>query len=205
MDSSKQVFGRDRKRQESPQCESRRAREDEWGVLKVGAVSFGLFDERENKALPLGLEFDPRFEVRSGDFLMSRANTTNLVGACAIIGRTRPRLLLSDKTFRFRFRSDVDILPQWLDHAMKSPALRDQIQRGASGASPTMKNISKEKVLRLLLPPHPLSKQRRIGAELDELRKKMAVLRRVQTETATELDTLVTIHSRWGFSRGTMI
>src|SRR5262249_31766920 len=43
----------------SPQCESRPATKDEWGVLKVGAVSFGSFDERENKALPLGLAFDP--------------------------------------------------------------------------------------------------------------------------------------------------
>lgn len=44
----------------SPQCEPRPAREDEWGVLKVGAVSFGSFDEGQNKALPVSLRFDPR-------------------------------------------------------------------------------------------------------------------------------------------------
>jgi type I restriction enzyme S subunit len=36
----------------SPKCLTRRAEEDEWGVLKVGAVSFGWFDESQNKALP---------------------------------------------------------------------------------------------------------------------------------------------------------
>ena len=175
----------------SPQCESRPATDDEWGVLKVGAISFGEFDERENKALPVGLAFEPRYEVRSGDFLMSRANTTELVGACAIVDRTRPRLLLSDKTFRFHFRCNAELSPDWLDHAMKSPALREQIERGASGTSPTMKNISKEKVLELLLPPHSLPEQRRIVEELDALQAKVDALKTLQTETAAELDALL--------------
>jgi type I restriction enzyme S subunit len=175
----------------SPQCESRPASEDEWGVLKVGSVSFGSFDDCENKVLPVGLEFDPRYEVRSGDFLMSRANTTELVGACAIVARTRPRLLLSDKTFRFHFRRDVEVLPQWLDHAMKSPVLRDQIEHGASGTSPTMKNISKEKVLQLLLPQHTIQKQSRIVAELNDLRTKLDALKCVHIDTSVELDALM--------------
>jgi len=175
----------------SPQCEPRPASSQEWGVLKVGAVSFGEFDERENKALPSGEPFDPRYEVRVGDFLMSRANTTNLVGACAIIRRTRSRLLLSDKTFRFHFQHGAEVMPQWLEYTMKSPALRDQIERGASGTSPTMKNISKEKVLELRLPPHSLSEQRRIVAELDALQAETNKLRGSQGESAGELDALL--------------
>jgi type I restriction enzyme S subunit len=122
---------------------------------------------------------------------MSRANTTELVGACAIVGRTRTRLLLSDKTFRFHFRDNVNIESRWLDHAMKSSALREQIERGASGTSPTMKNISKEKVMELLLPPHSLPEQRRIVAELDALQGEVNALKRLQTETAFELDALL--------------
>jgi len=33
------------------------------------------------------------------------------------------------------FQRNAEIIPQWLDHAMKSPALRDQIELGASGTS----------------------------------------------------------------------
>jgi type I restriction enzyme S subunit len=157
----------------SPQCESRPATAEEWGVLKVGAVSFGSFDERENKALPVGAKFDPRHEVRSGDFMMSRANTTELVGACAIVRHTRQRLL------------------EWLDHAMKSPAVRTQIERGASGTSPTMKNISKEKVMSLLLPRHPLPKQRRVVAELDAIASKVNTLQHLQTATVAEIESLL--------------
>jgi type I restriction enzyme S subunit len=157
----------------------------------VGAISFGVFDESENKALPVGVRHDPRYEVRSGDFLMSRANTTELCGACAIVGRTRPRLLLSDKTFRFRFRQNAEVVQQWLDHAIKSPALRDQIEGGASGTSPTMKNISKQKVLALRLPPHALSEQTRVVAYLSALEDKLGHLKMLHSKTAAELDVLM--------------
>ena len=36
----------------SPKCHDRPAEDGEWGVLKLGAVSFGVFDPNENKALP---------------------------------------------------------------------------------------------------------------------------------------------------------
>ena len=175
----------------SPQCEARPSENDEWGVLKVGAVSFGVFDEHENKALPLGLDFDMRHEVRSGDFLMSRANTSELVGACAIVGRTRNRLLLSDKIFRFHFYNGSKVIPRWLDHTIKSPALREQIVRGASGTSPTMKNISKEKVMELLLPPHSPKEQLRVVSYLDGLQARVDALKRLQAETSAELDALL--------------
>lgn len=175
----------------SPQCLARAANEDEWGVLKVGAVSFGLFDQRENKALPVGLGFNAAHEVRNGDFLMCRANTAELVGACAIIRSTRPKLLLSDKTFRFHFLPDAEIIPEWLDHILKSPALRAQIERAASGTSPTMKNISKEKVMSLLVPPHSRSRQVRVVAELGRLDRGVGTMTRLQGATAAELDAML--------------
>lgn len=175
----------------SPATDGRRASPDEWGVLKVGAVSFGVFDDRENKALPLSFVVPPHLEVRPGDFIMSRANTTELVGACALVRETRPKLILSDKTFRFVFRKSPIILPEYLEQVLKSAPLREQIEHGASGTSPTMKNISKEKVLALRLPPLELPVQRRIVLELGALQAKVDTLKRLQAETAAELDALV--------------
>ena len=175
----------------SPATEGRPASADEWAVLKLGAVSFGSFDERENKALPASFTPIPHLEVKSGDFLMSRANTAELVGACTVVPGTRPKLMLSDKLFRFIFREPRDVDPAYLDHALKSPALREQIVSAASGTSPTMKNISKEKVLALRVPPHPLREQRRIVSRLDGLLVKVSALRHLQTGTAAELDALL--------------
>ena len=54
-----------------------------------------------------------------------------------------------------------------------------------------MKNISKEKVLALRLPPFALAEQRRIVAELGALQTEMGALKRLQAETADELDALL--------------
>ncbi len=175
----------------SPDCEKRPATDDEWGVLKVGAISFGVFDPDENKALPLSIEPRPEYEVHVGDFLMSRANTFELVGACVLVEHTRPKLMLSDKNFRFIFREDAPIDRRYLNHVLKSPALRDQIVRSASGTSPTMKNISKEKVLDLLVPQHGLEEQRRIVAYLDGLQARVDALKALQAQTQAELDALL--------------
>jgi type I restriction enzyme S subunit len=141
----------------SPATEGRRAASDEWAVLKVGAVSFGVFDDQENKALPVSYAVPPSMEVCAGDFIMSRANTVELVGACAVVGKTRPKLMLSDKTFRFIFREPRKVLPEYLEQVLKSPPLREQIERVASSA---------------------------LQAEVD-------ALKRLQAETATELDALL--------------
>jgi type I restriction enzyme S subunit len=54
-----------------------------------------------------------------------------------------------------------------------------------------MKNISKEKVLALSLPPFALPEQRRIVSELDALQAEVDALKRLQAETAAELDALL--------------
>jgi type I restriction enzyme S subunit len=175
----------------SPNCERRPAEDGEWGVLKVGAMSFGTFDPQENKAIPPTFRIDPHDEVRPGDFLMSRANTSELVGACVIVQKTPPRLVLSDKSFRFVFRPNHSVDHGYLNHVLKSPALRAQIVQQATGTSSTMKNISKEKVFSLLVPPHDSTEQQRIVGYLDGLAGQVAALARLQSETAAELDALL--------------
>lgn len=175
----------------SPQCLKRPAANGEWGVVKVGAVSFGAFDPAENKALPASLAPRPQHEIRQGDLLMSRANTLDLVGACAYVHETPARLLLCDKIFRFVFRRGGRLAPKYLDQVLKSPALRAQIVAGATGTSPTMKNIAKAKIMRLRLPVPPVPEQRRIVAYLDELQAKVDRLKALQAQTAAELDALL--------------
>jgi len=175
----------------SPACQKHPAADGNWGVIKVGAVSFGVFDPNENKELPSSLKPKPEYELRTGDFLMSRANTRELVGACTIVHETPSRLMLCDKVFRFKFAARGRIEPAFLDHVLKSPALRAQIEAGATGTSPTMKNIGKGKILDLKLPVPAQEQQRRIVAYLDGLQAKVERLKALQQQTAAELDALL--------------
>jgi type I restriction enzyme S subunit len=136
----------------SPKCHDHPASVGHWGVLKLGAVSFGIYDEDENKQLPTTLRPRPEYEVHPGDVLISRANVVRYVGACAYVESTRDKLMLCDKIFRVRFRPDGKLAPQFLAAVMKLRFVRDQIESRLTGTSPTMKNISKPALLGLFLP-----------------------------------------------------
>lgn len=92
----------------SPSCESRPREGDEWGVLKVSAVSWGTFDADQNKALPSALEPRPEHEVIAGDFLVSRANTADLVARSVVVKDCPRHLMLSDKIVRLKLSKLVN-------------------------------------------------------------------------------------------------
>jgi len=147
-------------------CHGRRAGRGEWGVIKVSAMTWGAFDEDENKAVISEERVDPRWEIRDGDLLLSRANTTELVGATVLVGSTRPRLLLSDKSMRLHIPDSVD--KAWLQMALSAPESRRQMSAVATGTKDSMRNISQEKVKAVRLRVPPLNEQRRIVAEIEE-------------------------------------
>jgi type I restriction enzyme S subunit len=134
-------------------------------VLKLGAVSFGTFNEKQNKELPATLQPKPSLEVKSGDVLISRANVLRLVGASARVIETRPKLMLCDKIFRVVFHKESEIAPDFLAHILRTPFVREQIERAATGTSPTMKNISKPSLLNLQFPLPPLTVQSELVAQ----------------------------------------
>ncbi|MEX1023211.1 MAG: restriction endonuclease subunit S [Dehalococcoidia bacterium] len=149
----------------SPLCESRPARGDEWGVLKVSSVSWGEFRPNENKALLPEAKPDSRYEVKPGDLLLSRANTPDLVGRAVLVRNTPSRLLLSDKTLRLLPKS-ARTNTEFLLLALGTPSARTQISGAASGSSRSMFNVSQEalRLVRFALPS--LDEQRCIAEAL---------------------------------------
>ena len=164
----------------SPLCESRSARNGEWGVLKVSSVSWGTFQPEENKALTELSEVDPRYEVNAGDIILSRANTPELVGRAVLVRTAPPRLLLSDKTLRL-VPERARIEPVFLLLALGLPRSRAQISGSASGSSRSMFNVSQESLRSVRLPLPPLAEQRALAATLDSVE---ATVERARAERA---------------------
>lgn len=125
------------------------AQPEQWGIIKVSAMTWGEFREGENKAVDTRLA-DPRYEIHPGDLLVSRANTTAYVGASVLVRRTRPRLLLSDKSLRLVPADGVDAA--WLQLALSSPLVRRQISAKATGTKESMRNISQSALLSVEVP-----------------------------------------------------
>ncbi len=145
---------------------SRPAHLDEWGIVKVSSMTWGQFNEHENKVVSKEL-VDPRYEIRQGDILVSRANTEAYVGAPVLVGKVRPRLLLSDKSLRLVPKAGVD--RRWLLHVLASPAVRDYISKAATGTKDSMRNISQGALRNAPITTLCSADQERVSAELDEL------------------------------------
>ncbi|MFC7990297.1 restriction endonuclease subunit S [Streptomyces pilosus] len=169
-------------------CEPRPAEAEEWGIVKVSAMTYGRFDEAENKAVPAGVAVNPAYEISPGDVLVSRANTRAYVGAPVLVGDCRPRLLLSDKSLRLVPNRAVD--KRWLVYALRSPEMRDYIEAMASGTKDSMRNISQGslKGAPLMLPP--IAEQLRIVEALEVHLSRLSAASDLVLKSRVKLQTL---------------
>lgn len=176
----------------SPQCENRNAEPQEWAVLKVGAVSTGVFREKEHKALPEALLPRPEFEVREGDVLAARASgSPHLVGRAAYVDSVRPRLMLSDKHYRFTI-DQRKLLPRFLVFVLNSPKSRAQIEIRLSSAEGMARNIGQDVLKNIWWGVPPIEEQAEIVEVLDHaVRSAKRITERVQTS----MDRLRELHS----------
>ena len=161
----------------SPSCLDRPANKDEWGVLKLGAVTSCYFRDDQSKALPEGIVPRPELEVRKGDLLFTRKNTYDLVAACAFVHKTRPKLLLPDLIFRLRFTNNARIEPMFAWQQLINQKLRKKIQSLAGGAAGSMPNISKAKLRKVELATPPLPLQRHFAAIVESVEQQKTRLR----------------------------
>lgn len=152
----------------SPKCEAEPRRDGEWGVLKVSAVTWGTFNSNENKHLPLSLEARPECEVKPGDFMLSRANTAELVARSVIAPDDCPeKLLMSDKIVRLNFLDDA--LKPWVNLVNNSDFARTYYKERATGTSDSMRNVSRQVIHELPIPLPSLKVQERVLLALSRL------------------------------------
>ncbi|WP_211199358.1 hypothetical protein [Mycobacteroides abscessus] len=136
--------------------------ESPYRVLKISAVTSGQFKPVESKPLPLDYQPPPEHLVRSGDLLISRANTTELVGAVAFVRDVAANLALPDKIWRFVWR-DPHSVPLFYWSLFRTPSIRRRMSQLSSGTGGSMKNISKAKLGQLEIPLITTDQQRKFA------------------------------------------
>jgi len=141
------------------------ARPDELGVLKVSAVTWSDFQPDEAKALVGSYEPEETHKVKSGDLLISRANTKEFVGAVVLVEQDYPLRLLSDKTLRLVL-DESRVSKEYLLFALRSTSARKHIEHFATGTSDSMRNISQGVIESIPITLPDLKTQRRIASRL---------------------------------------
>ncbi len=167
-------------------AEGRPPRADEFGVVKVSAVTWGEFNEVESKTCTVEEQWNENVQIHEGDFLFSRANTLQLVGNCVIVKSISRRLMLSDKILRFKF--DKRVIPEYVLHFTRSNLYRNQIEQLASGNQDGMRNVSQKNMKLVKFPIPKLEEQKEIVRILGALLAKEQQAKEAAEEVLEQID-----------------
>ncbi|MDN3487068.1 restriction endonuclease subunit S [Pseudoalteromonas sp. APC 3224] len=135
-------------------CQERPPEENEFGIIKISAVTWGIYNEDQSKTLNDNSLFLENRRVKVGDFLISRANTLELLGMPVIVHQVTKNLMLSDKVLRLVMD---EVNKEWLNIFLRSPLGRKEIESRATGNQQSMRNIGQKALLDidLQLPSEP--------------------------------------------------
>ena len=161
----------------SPKCEAYPATNGEWGVLKLSAVTQGIYLPHENKALPKNISPREEFEVKAGDILFTRKNTKELVGACAYVFETPKKLMLPDTIFRFKFKPNQNKINEiFLWRLFNHHGIKRKLRILAEGSAGSMPNISKKKLLEFAIIVPPIELQNKFAEIVKKIQFKKEAL-----------------------------
>lgn len=140
--------------------------QNEYGIIKISAVTWGVYDENESKTLPSNDLFIENRRVKVGDLLISRANTMELLGNPVIVHSVTKNLMLSDKVLRLVME---EANKPWVSIFLRSKAGRKEIESRSTGNQMSMRNIGQKALLDIGLPKATESEQTEIVRRVEEL------------------------------------
>ena len=163
-------------------------------MLRINAVSSApsrFVDLTAAKQIEVSDKEAEPFELRHDDVFIVRYNgDINRVAKPAIYKMSGAcRVVFPDKLMRLRLLPNR-MLPDFLVFALNVRSVREQIEELGKTTAGNI-GISGANAKSFVVPVPPLPEQRRIVAELDALQAQVDALKRLQAETAVELDALL--------------
>lgn len=131
-------------------------------MLSLGAVGPSGINSNEIKPAPPKDSKLEGYQLRSGDFLISRSNTRERVGFSALFRGEIENCYYPDLLMRFRV-DEAKLLPEYLENYLYSKAALSYLQGAASGTSGSMVKITKGVVEALPVPLPPIKEQEKIA------------------------------------------
>ena len=155
-------------------CENYKRKGEYPAILKLSAVTYGVYNQFENKALIDEFSFVEKVEVKKSDLLFTRKNTPELVGMSAYVYETEPSLMMPDLIFRLNTNENINKIFLWklINHDL----FREKIKALSNGSAKSMSNISKQRLMELKIPVPPIELQNQFAEfvkQVDKLKFEM--------------------------------
>ena len=159
-------------------------------VLKTGAVSYDYFDNTQTKYLPKDYQPLNAHKVNPGDVIISRMNTIDLVGAATYVWNVPDKVYLPDRLWKAKLKNDANPIFVW--QTIIHPKTKKLIRRMAGGTSGSMKNISKNKFLEMLVKKATREEQDQFAAFVAQVDKsKFALVKSIKLLKSHSFDMLL--------------
>ncbi len=160
-------------------------------VLSLSAITGFQYRPDQFKRTSQKTSPNSEYWLRSGELLISRSNTGELVGHAAIYDGTPFPCIYPDLMMRLvvdETRTSKRFVHRWL---MSTP-VREYIDRAARGTSSSMKKISQKAVENIPFPSGlSLDEQGQIASLMDRVEAHMASVKRLRQEILMESEHLV--------------
>lgn len=131
-----------------------------WHVLNLNCLCKTGFINNGYKSIAK-TSFEENKKLTTGDFLISRSNTKDLVGLVGIYKENGDEAIFPDTMMRLNIDKST-ILPEFLEVYLLSPYGRRQIVRLAAGTSGSMVKINKENIKKIPVPVPSIRVQNKI-------------------------------------------
>ncbi|MDJ0746499.1 MAG: restriction endonuclease subunit S [Xenococcaceae cyanobacterium MO_167.B27] len=162
--------------------------QDRVGLVKISAVTWGRFNPQETKTVDDKSQINPDLFINKGDFLVSRANTIELVGASVIVEEINYQIMISDKVWRIVTNEQAN--KKYIDFFLKSKRGRKEIETRATGNQQSMRNISQKAFKDVVIPFAPLPEQKEIVRRIESLFKLADNIEQQYQQAEIDLETL---------------
>jgi type I restriction enzyme S subunit len=156
-------------------------------ILRMGNIFDGQISFDDLKYIDLSPREEAKYLLHKGDVLFNRTNSAELVGKSAVYPGGRQSVFAS---YLIRVVADSDkALPHFVVAYINSPLGRQYIQSQLTRAIGQV-NVNAKKLQAMPIPVPPLPEQHRIVAYLDGVQAQVIELRRLQAQSAAELERL---------------
>ena len=140
---------------------------DKYSVLKLSAIKQGEFIDGEVKIIPKK-HFVNKYQIESGDFLLTRGNTPELVADICLVQQTpSTTTMIPDLVYRLSYNEDL-LDKEYMVFFFQSQMARGQIKLSARGSSPTMVKVGQNHIKSWLIVLPPKNEQREIRDRLNK-------------------------------------
>lgn len=163
-------------------------------ILKTSCVDNGNFYPSEQKSIIPNDVKRAKCSLKKNAIIISRMNTPALVGEIGYVSNDDPNTFLPDRLWQMRYRKNSVVNSRWLTYLLSYSTNAQRIKEAATGTSGSMKNISKESFLSLLI-PYPMVKEQTaianalsdVDALIDSLEALIAKKKAIKTATMQQL------------------